>query len=210
MSSLAVPHGSQLTIAKHKHDAMQLAITFCVLSGPPDAPMLTELRADTTSLYLSWEEPTDNNGPILIYNITLQVMDSKKFLVFTSNITELTVTGLTPFTVYSVQVVAVNSIGSSAPSELTTVMTAEGSECVCLHIHTPVLFIKYGFVHATIACVYGPLVIVYHILHTCHMSVTHKWCWRVLIICMVLYRVMCTCVCFCAHNNVYVQVGMHR
>ena len=170
MSSLAVPHGSQLTIAKHKHDAMQLAITFCVLSGPPDAPMLTELQADTTSLYLSWEEPTDNNGPILIYNITLQVMDSKKFLVFTSNITELTVTGLTPFTVYSVQVVAVNSIGSSAPSELTTVMTAEGSECVCLHIHTPVLFIKYGYC----LCIWTTSYSLSHLAHlsyVCHTQV---------------------------------------
>ena len=50
--------------------------------------------------------------------------------------TELYVDDLTPFTVYSVQVVAENSVGFSAPSVPRTVMTAEGSECVCLFVHT--------------------------------------------------------------------------
>ena len=94
--------------------------------------MLTDLQANTTSLYVSWKEPADNNAPILMYQITLQVMDNEMLLEFTSNTTELTVTGLTPFTAYLVQVVAVNSIGSSAPSELRVVMTAEGSESTTL------------------------------------------------------------------------------
>ena len=119
--------------------------------------MLRELQANATSLYVSWEEPADNNAPILMYQITLQVMDDGVSLVFTSNITELTVTGLTPFTVYSVQVVAVNSIGSSAPSELRTVMTAEGSECVCLHMHTPVPFIHYMWLCVSCYCMHCPL-----------------------------------------------------
>ena len=127
-----------------RHGVVQFGcLCFPSPSGPPDAPVLRELQANATSLYVSWEEPADNNAPILMYQITLQVMDDGASLVYTSNITELTVTGLTPFTVYSVQVVAVNSIGSSAPSELRTVMTAEGSECVCLHMHTPVPFIHY-------------------------------------------------------------------
>ena len=102
--------------------------------------MLRELQANATSLYVSWKMPADNNAPILMYHAMLQIVAEKKgdVLVFTSNITELTVTGLTPFTAYSVQVVAVNSIGSSAPSELRTVMTAEGSECVCLYACTSV------------------------------------------------------------------------
>ena len=41
---------------------------------------------------------------------------------------ELYVDGLTPFTVYSVQVVAVNREGISPWSEPMTVMTAEGSK----------------------------------------------------------------------------------
>ena len=103
-------------------------------SGPPDRPILTELQPNTTSLYLSWEEPANNNAPILMYHITLQVVDDERgnALMLTSNITELYVDGITPFSVYSVQVVAVNRVGSSAPSEPMTVMTAEGSECVCL------------------------------------------------------------------------------
>ena len=102
--------------------------------------MITALLANTTSIYLSWEEPADNNAPILMYQITLQVVGSGigGVSVFTSNTTELTVTGLTPFTNYSVQVVAENSIGTSAPSVLRTVMTAEGSECVCVCLYTPV------------------------------------------------------------------------
>ena len=109
-------------------------------------PVVTTLQANTTSIFLLWEEPADNNAPILMYQITLQVVgdESGNTSVFTSATTELTVTGLTPFTVYSVQVVAVNSIGSSSPSPIRTVMTAEGSECVCIClyykcIHTPVL-----------------------------------------------------------------------
>ena len=116
---------------------------FLFPSGPPDTPVLRELQANATSLHVSWEEPADNNAPILMYHAMLKIVPDKKgdILVFTSNITELTVTGLTPFTVYSVQVVAVNSIGSSAPSELRTVMTAEGSECVCLYACTSVYYV---------------------------------------------------------------------
>ena len=108
-----------------------------VASGSPDAPLVTALLANTTSIYLSWEEPEDNNAPILMYNITLESVDDRRgdASVFTVNTTELTVTGQTPFTNYSVQVVAVNSIGTSAPSVLRTVMTEEGSECA-LHICT--------------------------------------------------------------------------
>ena len=105
-----------------------------VASGSPDAPLVTALQANTTSIYLSWEEPADNNAPILMYRTTLERVDGEiDALVFTSNTIELTVTGLTPFTNYSVQVVAVNSIGTSAPSVLMTVMTEEGSECA---LHT--------------------------------------------------------------------------
>ena len=96
------------------------------------------LQANTTSIYLSWEEPSDNNAPILMYHITLQVVDDERgntSLVFRTNTTELYVDGLTPFTEYSVQVAAVNSIGNSAPSVPMTVMTAEGSESVCLFVH---------------------------------------------------------------------------
>ena len=105
-------------------------------SDSPEKPTLTVTQANTTSIYLSWEEPADNNAPILTYQITLQVVGSGigGVSVFTSNTTELTVTGLTPFTTYSVQVVAVNSIGPSLPSVLRTVMTAEGSEPTTLNI----------------------------------------------------------------------------
>ena len=105
--------------------------------GLPDTPVVTTLQANTTSFFLSWEEPAVNNAPILMYQITLQVVgdESGNTSVFTSATTELTVTGLTPFTVYSVQVVAVNSIGSSPPSPLRTVMTADGSEPTICIIH---------------------------------------------------------------------------
>ena len=129
--------------AKHSQGDMQCAVCFCTVSGPPNMPTLTELRANSTSLYLSWEEPADNNAPILMYQITLRVMENQLFSVLTSNITELYVTDLTPFTVYTVQVVAVNSAGYSPPSEVMTVMTEEGSECISVCINTPVLFMKW-------------------------------------------------------------------
>ena len=98
-----------------------------------------QLLANTTSISLSWEEPPDNNAPIMMYHITLQVVEDERgntSLLFRTNTTELYVDGLTPFAEYSVRVVAVNSIGISAPSVPMTVMTAEGSECVCLFVHT--------------------------------------------------------------------------
>ena len=106
--------------------------------------MIIQLQANTTSLYLSWKEPPDNNAPILRYNVSLEVVDDGRGnspLVFTAgpNTTELNLDGLTPFTVYSVQVVAVNSVGFSAPSVPMTVMTTEGSKSVCLHVCTFIL-----------------------------------------------------------------------
>ena len=124
------------------------------LLGPPNRPVLADLLADTTSLYLSWEEPANNNAPILTYYITLQIVDDmgqEAPLVYSSNITQLGVDGLTPFTEYSVQLVAVNSIGSSAPSEPRTVITAEGSESVFGGMHTSILC-KLLAHHMTIAC----------------------------------------------------------
>ena len=108
-------------------------------SGRPEKPTLTVVRANTTSIYLSWEEPEDNNAPILMYSITLESVDDGRgdasvftSSVFSVNTTELTVTDLTPFTNYSVQVVAVNSIGPS-PLSVLTVMTEEGSEPTTLN-----------------------------------------------------------------------------
>ena len=117
---------------------MYLLSLFLSPPGPPDRPVIMQLQADTTSLYLSWEKPVDNNAPILRYHITLQVVEDERRNTFRTNTNdhELYVHGLTPFTVYSVQVVAVNSIGVSAPSVPMIVMTAEGSECVCLFVHT--------------------------------------------------------------------------
>ena len=130
-------------------------LVFCLpTTGPPDTPVVTTLQANTTSIFLSWEEPADNNAPILMYQITLQVVGdgSGNTSVFTSATTELTVTGLTSFTVYSVQVVAVNSIGSSPPSPLRTVMTAEGSKqttyayfsCQTICIQATVISLQYS------------------------------------------------------------------
>ena len=126
--------------------AMMLCYTvplLYTLLGSPNKPNLKDMQINTTSLYLSWEDPANNNAPILVYEVTLELVDSERgdVIMFTSNTTELYVDGLTPFTVYSVQVVAVNSVGSSTPSELLIVMTAEGGELVCMHsyIHGCVL-----------------------------------------------------------------------
>ena len=152
--------------------SVQLTVSFSALSGPPDASIVVALQVNTTSIYLSWEEPADNNAPILTYQITLQVVGSGigGVSVFTSN-TELIVTGLTPFTNYSVQVVAVNIIGTSAPSVLRTVMTAEGSECVSTSAYT-----------CTIKYMFHVLVCMTLLVISSHMSDTWKQlCGRLLV-----------------------------
>ena len=90
-----------------------------------------------------------------MYRVTVQVVGGGigDALVFTPNTTELTVTGLTPFTNYSVKVVAVNSIGPSAPSVLMTVMTAEGSECAYTYMY---------YYACTILCMHAP--VLYNVL----------------------------------------------
>ena len=110
--------------------------------GLPDRPVIMQLQANTTSIYLSWEEPADNNGGISFYHITWQVVDDERGNTSLPTTTNTSITsatelytyadGLTPFTVYSVQVVAVNREGISPWSEPMTVMTAEVSVCACM------------------------------------------------------------------------------
>ena len=145
--------------------------------------MIIELQANTTSLYLFWKEPADNNAPILMYRIMLQAVEDEirnasesesESAMYISNTTdsELYVDGLTPFTLYSVQVVAVNGIGSSAPSEPMTVMTAEGGECVCLthsHVHSWLVAVCCYY------CIYSVhKFIIYYSLSIHYTSVTCK------------------------------------
>ena len=86
----------------------------------------------------------------------LQVVEDVRgnMLIYTSNTTELNVDGLTPFTEYSVQVVAVNSVGFSALSEPMIVMTAEGSESTYSALYVQIHF----GCSSTCACHCVPLV----------------------------------------------------
>ena len=75
-------------------------------------------------LSIEWTAPTSPNGVILFYRVTWDAM--------TENTTDDTpshiITGLTPFTNYTITVAAVNGAGLGNSSESVVLQTAESSE----------------------------------------------------------------------------------
>ena len=79
---------------------------------------------------MSWSEPVNNNAPILNYTvcITEQSSGGSTTHVVDGNTTVIPVSGLQPFTVYTVMVAAQNRVGMSADSEPLLVRTNESSK----------------------------------------------------------------------------------
>ena len=76
-----------------------------------------------------WEEPHDNNAPIIGYRVMYQ---EPTFLgggvqVVNSTVEMADITGLQPGVTYNFTVVAFNEIGDSIPSDIASIRTLEGN-----------------------------------------------------------------------------------
>jgi len=86
-----------------------------IAPNPPRS--LTAQSAGQTQIFLSWKEPTPNNGPAITgYKIESKTTGDYTVLTTTGNTTSFTHTGLTSGTQYSYRVFAINSAGTSIAS----------------------------------------------------------------------------------------------
>jgi titin len=90
---------------------------------PPNSPRsLTAEPAGPTQIFLSWKEPSPNNGPAITgYKIEYKTTTSEYTVLTTiGNTTSYTHTGLTTGSQYSYRAYAINSAGTSVVSNVAT------------------------------------------------------------------------------------------
>ena len=100
-------------------------------AGPPAAPTnLSATVVSSSQINLSWAVPTDNGGsPITGYKIERSTNSGSTWSVLVSNTgstaTTYSNTGLSPSTTYSYRVSAINSVGTSSPSNTASSTTSQ-------------------------------------------------------------------------------------
>ncbi len=131
----------------------------CLNTEPPSAPQnLTVVNITNTSVFLTWEAPSSNGGRSdaeLEYQLSYQRTDgseSEPQIYGRVSGTEGEITGLAPFTEYTVFVSAENGVSSQATNASgrtasVTIMTEEGSTCKSQDAHQS--FVSYSG-HGTI------------------------------------------------------------
>ena len=103
-------------------------ITTSVPSSPPQN--VTVASVDPASLMVTWQPPPliDQNGPIISYDISfLNNADGDTRNVTIAG-TEITITDLTPFVGYSVQVAASNTNGTGVFSTVISQVSGQDSK----------------------------------------------------------------------------------
>ena len=94
----------------------------CITPDRPQQPQnVGSVNTTSRSISLVWEEPHDNNAPIMGYRVMYQ---EPTFLrggvqVVNSTVEMAEITGLHPGVTYNFTVVAFNEIGDSTPSSIT-------------------------------------------------------------------------------------------
>ena len=108
--------------------------TLCFTADRPEQPQaVTAVIINTRSVVLMWEEPHDNNAPVLGYRVSYNqpAFLSGGGVVANSSEEMVNITGLRPGVLYGFTVIAFNKIGDSRPSEVAMVTTAEEGTCTC-------------------------------------------------------------------------------
>ena len=99
---------------------------FCVV--PTSPTLLSVIASDPGSLTVTWAEPASTNGEIINYNISIN--DGAMLIESSGMGTEFVVTGLEPYTDYSVRVQACTSEGCGPFSnEILNTTLQEGEIC---------------------------------------------------------------------------------
>ena len=110
-----------------------LWFTLCTV---PSVPLNVTLQVTTaTSLQVSWSIPTFSNGPNLTYRVEYTGVDTENavngsFFVTSfleSSTTSVTISGLVPFSTYTIGVRASTSVGAGTAAFI-NVTTAEAGE----------------------------------------------------------------------------------
>lgn len=96
-------------------------------SSPPQS--VTATAVDPSSLRVTWQQPPeiDHNGPLTGYQIRYAQVGTSTSTVSASS-TSYTLSGLTPYVQYTVQVAAVNSDGTGPFSS--SLMSLSGQDCM--------------------------------------------------------------------------------
>ena len=88
------------------------------------------MNISSSSISVSWAEPDPTNGIITSYTLQYYNSSDGGLIATFEEISTLsrTVTGLTPFTTYLLEVVALTDRGAGPPSDAVTVYTLEDGE----------------------------------------------------------------------------------
>lgn len=83
--------------------------------------------ASSSSLYFSWTPPLPEhqNGHIISYSISVIALDTGSTQQYSVSTTDVTITGLSPFTTYTCVVAARTSVGVGPVTSVVTVTTNE-------------------------------------------------------------------------------------
>ena len=92
--------------------------------------MLTIITTGVTNISLAWRQlpPEDRNGVIRGFIVRLSSVPSGESREITTVYTNITVTSLTPYTVYECVIAAFTAIGSGPPSSIVLARTEPTSK----------------------------------------------------------------------------------
>ena len=130
--SASAAHGKQV-IESYIVD-WACSLVSCHLCTVPSVPLGVTLQVTTaTSLQVSWSTPTFSNGPNLTYHVkytgvaTENAVNGSFFMTFflESSTTSVTISGLVPFSTYTIGVRASTSVGAGPTAFVNTVTNAD-------------------------------------------------------------------------------------
>jgi hypothetical protein len=127
---------SAITLAPYSITVLHLARSGGSTTGPSAPGGPTASAVTPTGLTLSWPAATPGSSPVSGYRV-YRVSGATSTLVGSPTGTSFAVTGLSPNTAYTFDVVAVDSAGAtSAPSAQVTVTTAQPTGSTCKVVYT--------------------------------------------------------------------------
>ena len=112
-------------------------LSFFINSAPTGPPVLNESiqQAGVRQLHLQWNppEPQQQNGVITSYTICIGEREDgmEDCELYSTSSTNMTVTGLLPYTVYRYKIAADTSVGRGPYTGEFSIQTLEDGECCC-------------------------------------------------------------------------------
>ena len=105
----------------------------------PEQPQNVRSASTTSrSINLVWEEPHDNNSPIMGYRVMYRNPDfldtNRDLQVVNTTIEMAIITGLHPGVTYNFTIVAFNDIGDSTPSITAPITTLDEGTLLCITV----------------------------------------------------------------------------